>query len=411
MDYPADHKNIEMYSAVTLFAQRARQVRHDFSLNDELRAFAEICRLVEGMPLAIELAAGWLKRLTCDAIADEIERNLDFLTTNFRGVPDRHRSIRAVFAHSWRLLSDDEKSVFMKLSVFRGGCAREAAEKVSGASLFVLSELLDKSLLRLNADGRYDIQELLRQFAEEKLEEEPDILEQTLDKHCEYYMDFVTSRESDRISVIEQTMRQEDENILQAWAYAVDRHKRDSIQNALGFLAPHYELRMKAQLFYRTVQALQTNNPQGEQGIAFGFALSAYGAALRLEGKYEQAVQRLREGINILDRLHAQSELIWAKNLLTMTLFMMDEFQQSREVIHEVIKLGETIEDYGSMAQALTNLGVIERMAGRYHEAQRLIIMSADLFRQNGNWTVYHHRMGYLAEIVQLMENTNKRNK
>ncbi len=171
--YPlTENKAADSYSAVALFVQRACRVKSSFALTDANRpAVIRICRLVGGMPLAIELAASWVRALSCEAIAGEIERSLDILETPARNVEPRHRTMRAAFAPTWEHLSDDERAVFMKLSVFRGGFTREAAEEVAGASLRTLSTLVDKSLLRVDANSRYDVHELLRQFAEDKLTE------------------------------------------------------------------------------------------------------------------------------------------------------------------------------------------------------------------------------------------------
>ncbi len=142
-------KEIEAYSALELFAQSARRARENFSLSEEEKACAvRICRMVEGMPLAIELAAAWMRALSCQEITQEIVQSLGFLTTPLRDVPERHRSMRAVFDHSWDLLSEQEQDVFRKLSVFRGGFQRDAAKQIAGASLTVLASLVDKSFLR-----------------------------------------------------------------------------------------------------------------------------------------------------------------------------------------------------------------------------------------------------------------------
>ena len=136
-------ERLEKYSAVQLFLQRTRQAQVAFELSTEDRAHvARICRLVEGMPLAIELAAAWVPVLSCAEIADEIARSIDFLTTTMRDVPERQRSIRAVFDHSWHLLSEEEQQVLRPMSIFRGGFTRQAAEAVAGAGLPLLSALL-----------------------------------------------------------------------------------------------------------------------------------------------------------------------------------------------------------------------------------------------------------------------------
>ena len=163
---------IEGYSAVQLFVQRAGQVRRQFALAEgEARAVARICRLVEGLPLAIELAAAALRTRSCTAIAEAIETSLSALATGLRAIPERQRSIWATFEHSWRLLSDEERQVFPRLSVFRGGFEEEAAAEVAQASPQLLAALVDKSLLRWDGAARYDMHELVRQYAGEKLEQ------------------------------------------------------------------------------------------------------------------------------------------------------------------------------------------------------------------------------------------------
>lgn len=103
-----------------------------------------ICQKVEGLPLGLELAASWLRVMTATQIADQMTRSLDFLTTPMRDVPERHRSIRAVFEQSWPVLPADEQAALMRLGLFRGGFDFEAAECVAGASLPLLANLVDK---------------------------------------------------------------------------------------------------------------------------------------------------------------------------------------------------------------------------------------------------------------------------
>jgi predicted ATPase len=172
LNYPPGEplNGIEDYSAVRLFMQRAGQVRRQFSLADgEARAVARICRLVEGLPLAIELAAAALRARSCTAVAEAIETSMSTLATRLRAIPERHRSMWATFEHSWRLLSDEERQVFARLSVFHGGFQEDAAAQVAQASPQLLVALVDKSLLRWDGVARYDMHELVRQYAEKRL--------------------------------------------------------------------------------------------------------------------------------------------------------------------------------------------------------------------------------------------------
>src|SRR5262249_21232658 len=132
---------------------------------------------------------------SCREIAVQMTGNVNFLTTPMRNVPERHRSLRAVFDQSWNLLSEKEQSVLKKLSVFRGGFDREAAEQVAGASLPILAALLDKSLIRRNASERYDLHELLRQYAADKLLDAGQA-ETTVQRHSDYFLNFAKSAEA-----------------------------------------------------------------------------------------------------------------------------------------------------------------------------------------------------------------------
>ena len=165
-------EGVEAYSAVQLFVHNARRAVVGFSLSEAERPFAvRVCQLVEGLPLGLELAAAWVKSLSCREIAEEIERSLDFLTTPLRDVPARHHSLRAVFEYSWRLLTEPQQTAFRRLSVFSGGFDREAALAVAGAALPILTALVDKSLLYRRESGRYELHEVLRQYARRKTRE------------------------------------------------------------------------------------------------------------------------------------------------------------------------------------------------------------------------------------------------
>ena len=178
------------YSALQLFQQAARRVRPDFSVTTEnLADVVRICRLVDGMPLAIELASAWVEMLPTGEIAAEIERSLDFLESNLRDLPERHRSLRAVFVSSWALLTDEEREALQGLSIFRGNFTRQAAETVSGASLRTLLGLVNKSWLQpvSGRDGRYQIHPLLRQYASARLITETQAWRERRQRHAGYY--------------------------------------------------------------------------------------------------------------------------------------------------------------------------------------------------------------------------------
>lgn len=187
------------YEAVELFVSRAQKVNPGFFLSEtELPYVLRICRLVEGMPLALEMAAVWVRAMPAEEIAAELETDLDLLSTTSRNARPRHQSVRAAFEHSWRLLSPTEQEVLRKLSVFRGGFQKEAAAYVADASIAVLAALVDKSLLRLTPDRRYDRHALLFQYTREKLAEDEEVYLETQRKHTAYLLSLAETAETYR---------------------------------------------------------------------------------------------------------------------------------------------------------------------------------------------------------------------
>jgi predicted ATPase/class 3 adenylate cyclase len=229
----------EKNSAVQLFKLSAKRLRPNFELNDStLPAVARICRMVDGMPLAIVLAAAWIDTLSIDEIAAEIEKSVDLLETEKRDVPDRQRSVRAVIESSWNQVDATAQTMLKRLAVFRGGFTRQAAQDAAGASLRGLSQLVDKALLRRDPNtGRYSIHELLRQYAEEQLKLSADEEPFAHENHAKYYADFMKmcgihmhdQRQKATFPEIEADI----DNIRVAWNYWSNRQDTDRL---LGFI-------------------------------------------------------------------------------------------------------------------------------------------------------------------------------
>lgn len=262
------------YSAIRLFEACARRMRPDFSMDDEKEGAIRICRLVKGMPLAIELAASWTKTLTCAEIASEIQRNIDFLVTSLRNVPERHRSMQAIFDQSWKLLNVQERDALKRLSVFRGGFDRQAAEKVAGASLLTLSGLVDKSILRRAADGRFHLHGLIRQYTEKQLTAEES--GQTRELQCNYYASFLEAqlpgmlggRQLEALSEIETEL----ENIRVAWHWGIQQAKAEALYKSAETIALFYNFlnryREGRNAFEQAAQSLPSEDSSEKTNLA-----------------------------------------------------------------------------------------------------------------------------------------------
>lgn len=182
------------YPAVQLLAECARRLRPTFDLLVESAAVNRLCQLVEGSPLGIELAAQLTPVLSCAEIVARLEHSLDVLSATSAQAGERHHSMRAVLDDSWRALTDEERRVFRRLSVFQGGFTLVAAEHVAGAMLPLVAGLADKSWLRRARENRYHIHELLRQYGAEQLAAQPIESQIARQAHGQYYLAFLRAR-------------------------------------------------------------------------------------------------------------------------------------------------------------------------------------------------------------------------
>jgi predicted ATPase/DNA-binding SARP family transcriptional activator len=396
---------LEDYSAVRLFVQCARRAWPDFSLaSAEASGAVRICQLVGGMPLAIELAAPWVRMMPCREIAREIEENLDFLTTALRDMPPRHRSMRAVFDHSWRLLSAEERDALSRLSVFRGGFRREAAEAAVGASLPLLSALVDKSWLRSAPSGRYEMHELIRHYTDKKLQIEnlnaesseggQRESERARDRHSSYYATFLAEREGrlkgHRQREALQQILADIDNVRTAWRWAVDRGDADAIGqcvDALWYLSDlrgwHLEVK---ETFGRAAARLEEllclggdRAPSEQAGLTFVLAqvLSRRAHQCNRLGLREQAVALCEESLALLAQTahsaRQQREYVWAKYVLGWTLLGCGDVPRAHQLAQEALDHSKAADDRWTCTYALYLLGVTAHMQGRYPEAQQLL--------------------------------------
>jgi predicted ATPase/transcriptional regulator with XRE-family HTH domain len=240
------------YPAVQLFLLHARRVVPHYQPGEQdVAGIVSICRLVYGMPLGILLAAVWAGVISPAEIAEEVGRDLGFLQADMPDIPARQRNLRAVFLHTWGRLSTAECQVFMRLSVFRGGATAVAAQRVTGATVDVLAGLIDKALLWRLPNGRYEVHELLRQFAAEQLAGASAIKEDgqkgAQQQHSRYYLNLLDEQEQllqgpqQRAAL--DAIRADFENMSVAWRWAVQEREFALLAPAIHALFLYCEVR------------------------------------------------------------------------------------------------------------------------------------------------------------------------
>ena len=383
-------------SAVELFTARASQVQPKFDLSEQRRDVVRICQIVEGIPLAIELAASWVNSLNCVEIVDEIERNLDFLTTHLRNVPQRHRSIQTVFEQTWERLSSEEKDVFQKMAVFRGGFRREAAVYVAGASLAILSGLVDKSLVQRKSGGLYSIHALLRHYGEVKLEGNPGEAERTRDLHCSYYAHFLHDRLVDlngpNQSRATAEIAAEFENIRAAWSWAVYRSKTAEIQRAAGAFFFYCQLRSRFLEGVRALEAARDSlaelEAEPERDLTLAQILNHLGWLQIRVGDFEKAEIVLDESRNIYQDLAVSPPSVMGADSaipLAMVWMIQGKHEPAMELAQAALQASQERSDYQNLSFAHYALTSIMLAKGDYESAYLHAQQACGLANRLGN--------------------------
>lgn len=400
LDFPKVDQadGLDEYGAVALFVQRARRARPGFEMNaKDARAIARLCRLVEGMPLAIELAASWMRLLSPAEIATEIEQGLDFLNAQMRDLPERHRSMTAVFDHSWQMLSGEEKQAFGRLSVFQGRFNRQAAERVANASLSILSSLVMRSLLRCTVAGRYDLHELTRQYAGSKLAE--DLHEQYAiqERHSLYYLGLL-EEQSVRLQSHQQKeamteLAGEIDNIRTAWYWAADHQIVEPLYRVSFTLMILFGLRNSLReaesLFQRTVQALRASNPKPETAeihqVALNAMLAHYGYFRLRLGAAQEAYEILAPAAAFLPKSVDPSAALYALWFFGANCWVLGKFSEAKESLKNCVNLARKYGDRWFESSANLYLGIVAHDQGEYSQAWQYLSKALDVMREVGD--------------------------
>ncbi len=304
-------------SSVQLFVQCARRVYASFHLSPaNVADVVRIVRLVDGAPLALEMAAAWVGALPLHTIANEIEQRADFLAFDWRDAPERQRSLRAVFEWSWKLLNPEERRALCGISVFRGGFTAAAAQSVAGASWVVLTSLVHKSLLNwdetVGDEGRYDLHELVRQFAAQQLDAAE--LAAVEAQHSHFYLAYVAAREQRMARHEPQQaaaeIQRELDNVRQAWLWAVRQQALRDLDASAFTLWQFYSFiglwsegaevfRLAAEWVRRSMRTPDSGDEQTSlSSQALLSKLSAIHASLLISlSKHEQALAQALEAI------------------------------------------------------------------------------------------------------------------
>jgi predicted ATPase len=395
MDYPSvgEVHNASSFGAVQLFEQGARRVKPDFTLQlKNTSAVIKICQQVQGMPLGILLASAWMELFTPEEIAAEIGKSLDFLSSTWHDVPERQRSLQATFDYSWHLLSEEEQRFLKALSIFCGSFSMEAIRRVSGASIHALQSLVDKSLLSHTPDGRYQIHDLVHQFATERLEQDVEYAREIHTRHSHFFLDALTVWGKELKSALQreavEAMELDVENLRAAWRWAVEIQDWQGITGGLEGMGWYADLRFRFQEGERACRTALERIPAQPNPQLFS-ALTTWQAHFlgRLE-QAESASKLLQDELERLGALQEQGcEVRFERAQVLYELGDLNMYanrENARDYYQQSLALFQEIGDNENSGTVLSLLGEVVHHAGEYALAGSLLSQALPLLQTGG---------------------------
>ncbi len=390
---------LESNTAVTLFLQRARQVSPHYQFNEpDLAAVARICKSVDGIPLALELAASWVRLMTVQEIADELERSLDLLETSLQDVPARHRSMKAVFDHSWSLLAEEDRQLLMKLSLFAGSFTRKAAQAVTTVSLSQLSSFVSKSLIHFDQNSdRYNFHEMVRQYARSLLDQRPKLMHQIYEQYSRYYSNWLSELEcplkSPQQIEVSARIRLETPNWTSAWRWCVDQHRLDLLRLMIPCLSWYHEVNgyyADALALYQVTvdQVLATGDPRlfpPDEKATTAFLLDNLAWNESRIGNLEKARRLLAESLELAIEVADQEVLYFIYGNWGYIALQNGNPEDAERLTLKSLESARILASEWHIAIPINVLGIIEFQRGNLHQAQQQLSACLPLWRTVGD--------------------------
>lgn len=386
--------------AVQLFVAHARSVKPDFAVSEENAAtVAEICARLDGLPLAIELAAARAKLLSPEALLARFDRRLDVLSRGARDLPARQKTMRDTIAWSFDLLDPEEQRLFANLAIFAGGAALDAAADIASepggdfdefAALELIESLADKSLIRLFDDGtqqRLAMFETIRDFARERLAEQGE-LKVIGERHAAYFLRLAEQAEP-LLAGREQTawlprLEREQANLRAAVAWLRERGQAEQALRLCAALWRFWWLRGDISEGRALLESLLGEADNAEPTIR-AKALNGAGVLADSQGDWLMAARLHDESLQISRRIGDLRNVAWSLNNLGVVEINQGNLERARQLLEENLAVAEQANDPASVATALIDLGRIAHYQGDHERATALYTRSMTLFREIGD--------------------------
>lgn len=366
---------IDEFDALQLFFNRVSQKQPGFTLHENnLPSVIKICRILEGLPLGVELAAATICEQGSDQVAEKYGNDLGALSTRMRNVQTRHRSLNAAFDVSWNRLSDDLQQIFYSLSIFSDGFDYFAAGEVASASQMDLAILVSKSLLRKNQESRFSLHEAIRQFASKKELTTLD-LSKLREKHARYYANFLAENHSDLLDDGQTdaliAIQREFGNVTLCWNWIIEQKNIFLLMKCIDSLFHYFNTRSLFEeginWFKRAVDCIE-EMPENE--LITGMLLWRMGAMAYVARDNELMIESLIRSQDLLCKFEARGELAYCRIYLGWMYQREKDFDTSQEYADQAEAYFSTKEDDLGLTQAYLLIGSIENRQGNFYESQ-----------------------------------------
>jgi len=400
---PEDEADAGRFDAVRLFVQTALRVRPALSVAAEGAAIVNICRLVDGLPLAIELAAAWARVMPCAAIADELRRGGELLRATDAAHPPRHASIEQVFEQSWKHLSATEGQALARLAVFRGGFTPEAARATAGASLPVLAALADKSMLH-HQGQRLQLHPLVQQFAQAQLTDEHERA-RTQDAHADYFLALMGQQRrgaeiGNRRAL--DTIDAECDNLQAALRHAVALGRAEPLAQALPSVMAYCEHRARFEDGVALMQ-LVTEAPGLLQAAALQATARGYAAMLRYrQARYADAAALAQQALAQARSARDATARLVALRALAASAMGSGRLDDSQRLWREALALAH--KQSWPTGTMLDNLAVVAKHRGDYEASLQLSADALAQYRAAGHHAALAQGLSNRASMCLLMD-------
>lgn len=397
LTFPQDDnwENVETYDSAKLFLNTAKRMQANTKTDSNYKkALSKICQLVEGMPLAIELAASWLNVLSVEEILKELGEDINLLETSTRDIPARHQSVKVVFDYSWALLTQEQQRVLSSLAIFQGGFEREAAQYITGASTRNLLELVGKSLLRRQVTGRFDLHPLVHQYAREKLLLFPGLHDEVIGKHSRYYIDlanaqFARLKQGDQKDAL-LTLDRDITNFKLAGSRAIQEQVFAGLImfcDVMEIYHGQHNKLVEGDAYFKYLLGFLDEGQVSHFALLAGLWGNQAWSSYRL-GDYNKANTLSRRAIDLLRQINDRQNLMQRLNTLAISNRRLGNLEVARVSLEEAIQLAREEDRQHLLAGYLQNLANLEADEGNAKKAESLYREALHLNQQ-----LYNHRV------------------